>query len=137
MDDHDLALRRAIVARLKADPAVAAIVGVRVYEEVVPNPTWPFIRYGLPIVEPIKVDGWHMASHALTIHAFAEGPGTDQVSALRRAIYNALDEAEVEIEGQGVVCSIAYSGHNTGRDTAEASNYHAAIEFEAATAEAA
>ena len=137
MDDHSLALRSAVIARLKADAGVGAIVGGRVYDEVVKGVDWPFIRYGLGSDEAVKADGWHVRSHAVTIHAFAEGPGRDNVSALMRAIYNALNDSELPLEGQGVLAMLEFTGENLLHDTPQNADYHGIMEFEAVTVETA
>lgn len=132
---HDAPLRNAIIARLKGDPAVTAIVTKRVYDAVVAKPVWPFIRYGFPLNERVQAQGWRVESHTLTVHCFAKGPGRAEIDALVDAVTRCLDDAEIELDGQAALCLLQYSGLNVGRDTPEADAYHAAVQFEAATAE--
>lgn len=46
MSDPSLDLQKAIVGVLRADGAVAAFTGTRVYDRVPPSPTFPYISYG-------------------------------------------------------------------------------------------
>lgn len=135
MADHALALRRGIIQALKGNSGVSALVGARIYDESPANPAWPFVRYGFPIVTPLRATAWRGALYGLSLHAFAKGPGTDACEGLASAVRAALDEIDVPIEGAGGVISLYWTQTLLLRDTPEASAYHAVVQFDAATAE--
>lgn len=120
---------------LKRDGDVAAIVGDRVYPEPPADPVWPFIRYGFPIVERLQADGWSGGTHAITIHVFANGPGNDAALKLAKAVVAALDEQDIRMEGAGGTALVQWSNNVVLRDSAEASAYHVAVQFDVATLE--
>lgn len=134
MADHSLELRRGIITALKADSGVAALVGARVYEEPPAKVTFPFIRYGFPIVTDFRPDGWTGGNYDLTVHAFSV-VNTDEVESIAKAIQLALDEVDVPIDGDGGVLSLVWRTKNIIRDTDEASAYHAIVGLSAITAE--
>lgn len=128
--DHSLILRKGIVAHLKADAGLTALIpAANIYGEQPPaKPKWPFIRYGLPVTTPERFDCYVGGEHAVTIHSFAKGPGTDDILDLRAAIIASLDDAEIELpldtdEGAKVTL-IAHTLSNLIRDTDEAGAYH-------------
>jgi hypothetical protein len=128
--DHSLILRKGIVAHLKADAGLTALVPASsIYGEQPPaKPAWPFIRYGLPLTTPERFDCYMGGEHAVTIHSFAKGPGSDAILTIRAAIIAALDDAEIELPldtGEDAkVTLIAHTLSNLIRDTDEAGAYH-------------
>lgn len=68
-------VRRAVLAHLKADAALTAIVpAASIYPSTVPaNPVWPFIRFDAP--QSLPLDGACYAGATVTflLHAFAKG----------------------------------------------------------------
>jgi hypothetical protein len=66
--NHSLDLRKAVVARLKADAGLIALVPAeRVFgEQPSALPAWPFVRYGEDSVRAFSAD--------LPIHSFSKGP---------------------------------------------------------------
>lgn len=133
--DHSLQLRKAIVDALKGAAGVSALVGDRVYGPEPPSkPVWPFIRYGLPIVEPFEALCWSGSDHDVTVHAFTKGPGEDACAALASAVATALDDALIPMSGAKPI-AIDWTGTQILRDTEEASAYHAIITFDCQTVE--
>lgn len=131
----ELALRKGILNVLALDAGVTAYVGARIYGEESPaKPTWPFLRYGFSTSAPFYGACWKGQAVAVTIHAFAKGPGTDDVLNLAHAVRDALDERDVPIVSSGGVLFVQFSGLQVIRDTEEAGAYHAVVQFEAATA---
>lgn len=135
MQNQSLILRKAVISTLKADPLVASIVGARVYDEVIPKPEWPFVRYGTPITTEFLGQCWEGEAHRLTVHGFSKGPGRDPVDALAFAIKQALHEKKPIYEGASVVESMIWRQTSVLRDLNQATAYHVVVEFDAATAE--
>jgi Protein of unknown function (DUF3168) len=103
MSDPSLELQSAIVAKLKADAGVQAIVGQRIYAEVPANPTFPYISLGDNQVLPDKadcidgtecfwqLDGWSR-SHS--------GPEEKQIS---KAIVACIDDQALVLTGYAAI----------------------------------
>jgi hypothetical protein len=127
----ELELRKGIVNTLALDAAVTAIVGTRIYGEESPaKPMWPFVRYGFVVSVPFRGTCWNGTTSTVSVHAFAKGPGTDNVLRLAAAVRACLDQRQVND-----ALYIQFTGLQVIRDTEEASAYHAVVDFEAATAE--
>lgn len=127
--DRSLEVRRIAVTRLKASTPLAAIVAARVYGPDPPaNPTWPFVRYGFASSFPSRATGLDGSRISVVIHGFARGPGEDSASALGAAITSALDG--YQFEGADFTGYFKWTQTQLLRDSAEASDYHAACTFE-------
>lgn len=136
MATEDVALRQAIITRLKGDTGIAAIVGDRIYEEPPANPVWPFIRYGVDISIAFRGDGIRGEDKTVTIHAFVNGPGQNVASSLARLIRLSLDEVDFELDSAGGVLLLQWEqAQILTADSANASAYHAVVEFRAVIAE--
>ncbi|RIJ15948.1 DUF3168 domain-containing protein [Henriciella mobilis] len=133
--DHSLQLRQAVVAHLRSVPAVTAIVAAnRIYGRRVPdNPTWPFIRYGVPDTRPYEATGQGGSDSAITVHAFARGPDEGACATLAAAIVEALSADQLPLEsGLGLV-SLDWQRTQVLEDGDESTDYHAIIEFSVVT----
>lgn len=101
--DPALALQKAIVAALKADSAVAAIVNGRVYDGVPTNATKPYVSFGHFQMLPDHGDCLDGGESFVTLDGWANGPDTVQVKTLGAAIALALDEATLTLDGNRLV----------------------------------
>lgn len=107
MSDPSLPLQAAIVARLKNDSAVQAVVGQRIYDEVPANPTFPYISLGDNQVLPDDadcIDGteifWQLDGWARDQHY----PTCKQIS---QAVVAALHNLPLTITGySNVICEL-------------------------------
>lgn len=138
MSNHALKVRQAIITRLRQVVPAAGVgmSALSIYgEESPPDPAWPFIRYGLPSETIYEASGWGVGSEQdVTIHAFARGPGMDNVTALAAAVVAALDNSQLAVEPLGLL-GIDWTETTYLRDTPEASDYHAVIRFTVGTLE--
>lgn len=132
MPDHSGVVRRAVIARLKADATVAGIVGARVHGETPTNPTWPFIYYGPARTTTYGTSCGDGSEHPITLHAFAKGPGTASIENLNRAIVAALDGADLDLGGL-TFHGIDWLDSQIMPDGDETSAYHGVVRFSAAT----
>lgn len=133
--DYSLEVRRSIVTHLKGFGALTAKVSAaRIYPEEAPaNPQFPFIRYGLPLVDPFEATGWDGSEQEVTIHAFANGPGTDAAYGIATQVIEAM-KVWPGVPGTGIVAG-EWLGTVMLREPAEEqSKYHAAIRFAVAVA---
>lgn len=136
--DSSLHVRRAVISRLKADAAVSAIVGDRVFAVASAEPTWPFVRYGVAVALPRRASCLDGARLSLSLHAFAKDSddvdGLDQVQELAAAIASALDGASVDLADapyDARLYDIAWLTTQTIEDSEEASAFHAIVQLEA------
>jgi len=103
--DQSLALRRAIIAHIRADPSIATAVAARVYDTVPDRNVFrPYIRYGEPIIAPfeaVEVDG---NETEITLHAYTDGPGTDTAYQIMAALVAALNDQEISSDADILWC---------------------------------
>lgn len=97
-----LALQGAIVAALKADNAVKAIVGTRVFDVVTALALMPYISLGEDQVLPDGsecFDGYEIRS---TLHLWSRAVGFPEVKRLAAAVDDALGD-ELVVPGHHVI----------------------------------
>lgn len=95
--DLSLDIRKAIVAHLRADTSVTNLVPAeRIYGEqpAVSVPDWPFIRFGMPIAAPWEATCYDGSQNRVTLHVFAEGPGTDAVARIAASVVASMGNWE-------------------------------------------
>jgi len=137
--DSSLYARRAALTLLKANAALAAIVGARIYPPQRPaDPVWPFMAWGVPIVSPFEAGCMDGALIDVALHAFAATDGTagqtvageEQAARLAQLAVDVLVGAgEINLAAYG--CPYAATAHFTWsqtqviQDGAEADAFHA------------
>lgn len=127
--DLSLEIRKSVVAHLRADePLTALVPDNSIYGEFPAQavPEWPFIRIGYQIATPYEENCGSGSQNRLTIHAFAKGPSTDAISQIAKRIVAAMDYWEPAIfddRGNG------WLGTQILPD-AEPDKLHAVIEFD-------
>lgn len=133
MPDHSLPFRQAVVAHLRMDEAVRALVGERVYEKLPKGEAqWPFVRYRRDDVAPFDLTGSAGSEIAFTIHTFAHGPETDGSHILNEAIRAALDDAPIVLGDDAGVVSIDWIRTQNAPDISP-NDHHGMVEFVART----
>lgn len=131
MSDPSLDLQGAIVAALKADPAVTALISGRVYDQVPPQAAFPYVTIGEDQTLPAWADCYDGADVILTLHAWSRAVGYPEVKRLAAAVSAALDGVEVTIETIRLV-DISWTGSRFLRDP-DGNTRHAVIGFRALT----
>ena len=133
--DSSLYVRRAVISRLKAEAAVAAIVASRVYGLSPPaTPTWPFVKMQPPTATPFRATGLDGARIAFRVSGFAKGPDETEASILGEAIAMCLDGLSVALTDAPYPARLTdtqWTGTQTIRDPEEATGWHAFVSFEA------
>lgn len=94
--DLSLDIRQAIVAHLRMDADLTALVPVsRIYSEFAtfePADIPPtFIRMGYSDMSAFEATGWSGSEGTFTIHAFANGPGTDAISTIAKRVQRRME----------------------------------------------
>ena len=102
--DSSLPLQKAIVARLRADAGVSAIIVDRVYDAVPTAAVMPYVSFGSFQVLPEQADCSEGVGVVIQLDGWAKGPDTVEVKRLGAAIANSLQWAEMSLdEGQRLV----------------------------------
>jgi|SRR6185369_14925886 len=105
MTDPSLELQAALVAKLKGDSGVQAVVGTRIYDEVPNNPTFPYISLGDNQVIPDKADCIDGSEIFWQIDGWARDPAFPRCKQIAKAVTAALDEVDLSISGYTLIWS--------------------------------
>lgn len=128
--DFSLDVRKAVLAHLRLDAALTALVpSARIYGEQATEsvPEWPFIRLGYPIAAPWEATRMDGSENRVTVHAFASGPGTDAAAAIAKRVVarmSSFEPAFFQDVGRGWI------GTTILPEGDEPEKLHAVIEFE-------
>ena len=131
MASPELELTGEIVALLKADAAVSALIGGRVYDDAAPNATFPYVTIGP--VDLVQDDADCLVSGEVTMQldvwARATATASARAQALRitDAIRAAVREAEIEMDSNALV-HLEHRNTRTFRDP-DGLTIHSAIEL--------
>ena len=100
MSAHELALQKALIAHLKADAAVQALLGepARVWDVAPADPAFPHLLIGRCESRPVAADGGGV-EQALTLTVVSRFRGTEEAKAVLAAVRVALNEAALEADG--------------------------------------
>ncbi len=100
MSAHELALQKALIAHLKADAAVQALLGepARVWDVAPADPAFPHLLIGRCESRPVAADGGG-AEQALTLTVVSRFRGTEEAKAVLAAVRSALNDAALEADG--------------------------------------
>jgi hypothetical protein len=147
--DSSLFVRQATLAFLKEQPTVVALVPAeRVYPpQRPPNPTWPFIGYGVPGVQPFVASCLDGSRVSVAIHTYAETTGEgdetiggeEMAAAIAAVVVAALDGATLPLDqASGGVTDCPYpatahftwTGTQVLQDRADASAFHGVASFD-------
>lgn len=126
-----------ILRALKADSALVALVPAsRIYPQKVPNkPNRPFVKLGVPIVTPRKVDGGDAADIDIAIHCFvAEAPAIPDPRAfsmnVASHVLRILDRIDDVALGEGMELAI-YVGQAQTMQEDDADHWHSFVTLRA------
>ena len=100
MSAHELALQKALIAHLKADAAVQALLGdpARIWDAAPLNPGFPHLLIGRCESWPVGADGGGV-EQALTLTVVSRFRGTEEAKAVLAAVRLALNDAGLEADG--------------------------------------
>lgn len=96
--DPSLELQKAIVARLKTDPGVDAIIAGRIFDAVPDGASKPYVSLGLFQLLPEHGDCLDGGEAFVTLDGWANGPDTVEVKRLGTALAKALDQAPLLLD---------------------------------------
>lgn len=126
--------RRATMAHLKADAGVTALVPAAQIHPGAPLtlPTWPFVRWGSPMVTPVRAACLDGAEIDFAFHAFAKPvmdgetmieSAEDRAAKIGEKIAVSLDRRRVRLDG-GEWLRILWRSAQLIPDGAEAHAWH-------------
>lgn len=120
-----LALRKKIVAHLKSDATILAVLpsGQIFGERASSDPIWPFSRIG-----ELEGSPGHVVNG--NIHVFSKGDFTDEVNGIIERIGTSIDSAVLELP-DGRTAHLALVRTRILPDPEEQSAWHGIVEFEA------
>ena len=95
---HELALQKALIARLKADAGVVALLGDRIWDAVPTEPAHPHLLIGRSQSRSVGADGGGV-EHALTLTVVSRFRGTEEAKAVMAAVRLSVAEALLEADG--------------------------------------
>jgi len=98
--NHELALQKTLIAHLKGDAAVKALLGepARIWDAPPDQPGFPHLLTGRGESRPVRADGGGV-EHALTLTVVSRFRGTEEAKAVLAAVRVALSDAVLEAEG--------------------------------------
>lgn len=131
MASVELELQGAVVARLKADAALSALVGSRIYDAPPSPVVFPYVTQGE--AQTIRADITCLSGSEiyLTIHAWSQAEGYPEVKRIADAVVEALHMAPLLLATNRLI-SLMHQNTRTFRDQDDVTN-HSVIEFVART----
>lgn len=90
--DASLPVQKAVLAALKADAGVAALVAGRVYDQVPVSAVKPYLSFGPFQVLPDQADCYDASDITVQLDGWSAGPGSVEVKKIGRAVRAALDQ---------------------------------------------
>nr|WP_314436883.1 DUF3168 domain-containing protein [uncultured Brevundimonas sp.] len=98
MIDHESALQKAMLAVLKADAAVQALLGGRVWDEAPEGAEFPHLVIGRCESRPLAADGGGVEQR-LTLTAVSRFAGSQEAKAVAAAVRACLHDVTLEADG--------------------------------------
>ncbi len=100
MSDHEGALQRALIERLRGEAGVKAVLGdpAKVWDQPPADGGFPRLLVGRSESRPVAADGCGV-EHRLTLTAVSRFPGTEEARAVAGAVRAALSNAVLEADG--------------------------------------
>ncbi|HYD26844.1 DUF3168 domain-containing protein [Brevundimonas sp.] len=97
---HELALQKALIAHLAADPALCALLGepARIWDAAPDKPAFPHLLIGPSESRPVSADGGGV-EHALTLTVVSRFRGTEEAKATLAALRVKLTDASLAADG--------------------------------------
>jgi hypothetical protein len=132
--DADLALQKAIHARLAGDAGLAALVGMRIHDNVPGDTGFPYLTLGEAQVSDWSAGEAGGAEHRLTFNAYSRGGGRAEAKSIMGAVHAALHEAALTLEGHHLV-NLRFESAETRRE-ADGATWRGSIRFRAVTEQA-
>lgn len=101
----DLALHKALLDHLRADPDLVPLLGdpPRVHDEPPAGPVWPFVVFGRAETRPWGGLDGEGVEHALTLTCLSRFDGAEEAKAIVSAVRARLHNADLTLDGHRLV----------------------------------
>ena len=129
MISHSLEVQGEVITRLKAFPALAALVNGRIYDQPSEVPTFPYVSWGPD--QSVEQDADCLISFEMSIQidAWSRAVGYPEVKEIAEAVREALHDYELPLVENALV-SLQHRQTRNLRDP-DGLTSHAVIEFTA------
>lgn len=100
MSDHENALQKALIAHLRADAPLRALLGdpARIWDAAPRGAGYPHLLIGRCESRPVEADGCGV-EHVLTLRCASRFEGTEEAKAICAAVRAAVHEAPLVADG--------------------------------------
>ena len=102
MINHEAALQAALIARLRGDDALDALVAGRIWDGEPAKRVFPYVTVSRVESRPVRADGGGV-EQVLTLTGHSRFEGLEETRAISAAIRAALHEADLTAEGVRLV----------------------------------
>jgi hypothetical protein len=103
MADPDLEIQGEVVKRLKADPAVTALVNGRIYDSVPSTATFPYVSYGPSDLVTDDAECITAFSGFHQLDAWSRAVGYPEVKKIADAVRRSLHDAPLALPSNALV----------------------------------
>ena len=122
---------KGVIDALKANGAVTAIVGTRIYADVPQGTTFPYIAVSVS-TQPFATGSFSGCDHTVKIQVFSRKDGLLEASQARAAAHAVLDRNESGVTlGSGTLSLLQYSGTSAVFKEDDGVTWQAVSEFQA------
>lgn len=100
MSDHESALQKGLIAWLKADETLQALLGdpARIWDEPPAKPGFPHLKLGATQSQAVRAENCGR-EHSVTLHCVSRFAGAEEARAICAAVRERIDGATVEADG--------------------------------------
>ena len=100
MSGHETALQKALIAHLRADGALQALLGdpVRIWDQAPRGAAYPHLLVGRSESRPVEAEGCGV-EHQFSLRCASRFEGTEEAKAVCAAVRAAVHEAPLEADG--------------------------------------
>jgi hypothetical protein len=116
MPDPSLELQRVILARLKADAELTAIVNGRIYDRPPTNAAFPYVTLGEADVLAQRADCYDGSDVSMPIHGWSRAVGFPEAKRIASAIRASLHEAPLVLAAGERLVEITVTDNRALRD---------------------
>lgn len=104
MRDHESALQKALIAHLRADATLKALLGdpARIWDDVPKGAGWPRVTVGRSESQPVAAADCGI-EHRISLRCASRFEGVEEAKAICAAVRAAVHEAPLEADGVRVV----------------------------------
>jgi Protein of unknown function (DUF3168) len=132
MPSASWALQKAIHVALTQAAAITALVGgVRIYDDVPRDATFPYVTHGQSVVRDWSTVTDDAHEHLVTLHVWTRGAGRKQAHEILGLIERTLDQQALALDGHTLV-SLRHEFSDIRRD-ADGETWHGLLRLRAVT----